>query len=210
MTVPGRIEAAHLLRSLDPPDWFLRHSRAVAEVAAFLAARTALRGIPIDRRLAESAALLHDVDKTLPASNPLRTLPHGQGSARWLEEHGCGELGPAVAGHPITRLLDGTWFEEWLGASRPEERIVAYADKRARQRIVSLDARFASWRRRYPRLDVEGRTLGWDDAAMAEVRDRAGRLEALVCDAAGIRPDGVRRLSWTAAALRATTTASAA
>ena len=53
MTVPDRIEAARLVRSLEPPEWLLRHSRAVAEVAAFLAARTAGRGVAIDRRLAE-------------------------------------------------------------------------------------------------------------------------------------------------------------
>ena len=49
-----------------------RHSRAVAEVAAFLAARTAQQGVPVDRRLAESAALLHDADKALPPDDPLR------------------------------------------------------------------------------------------------------------------------------------------
>jgi hypothetical protein len=75
---------------------------------------------------------------------------------------------------------------------------------------VPLDARFASWRRRYPRLDVEGRTVGWDDAIMAEVRERAGRLEAAVCEVAGVRPEEVRRLPWTTVALRAAVTASAA
>ena len=194
MTVPDRIEAARLVRSLEPPAWFLRHSRAVAEVAAFLAARTAGRGVAIDRRLAESAALLHDADKALPKDDPLRSLGHGHGSARWLEERHHAELGPSVENHPITRLLDGGWFETWIRESRPEDRIVAYADKRARQRIVSLDERFATWRRRHQ---------GWDGDAAAEVRRRAGRLEEIVCEAAGIRPDAVRRLRWTDAALSA-------
>jgi HD domain-containing protein len=194
MTVPDRIEAARLVRSLEPPEWFLRHSRAVAEVAAFLAARTAGRGVAVDRRLAESAALLHDADKALPKDDPLRALGHGHGSARWLEERHHAELGPSVEHHPITRLLDGRWFETWLSESRPEDRIVAYADKRARQRLVSLDQRFASWRRRHG---------GWEGDAATEVRRRAGKLEEIVCDAAGIRPEAVGRLRWTAAALRA-------
>ena len=197
MTVPDRIAAARLVRSLEPPEWFLRHSRAVAEVAAFLAARTAGRGVQIDRRLAESAALLHDADKALPKDDPLRALGHGHGSARWVEEHGHEELGPSVENHTITRTLDGGWFDAWLLESRPEDRIVAYADRRARQRLVSLDDRFAAWRRRHS---------GWDGGVEAEVRQRAGRLEAVVCEAAGIRPEAVRRLRWTAAAFRAAAT----
>jgi putative nucleotidyltransferase with HDIG domain len=195
MTVPDRIEAARLLRSLEPPDWLLRHSRAVAEVAAFLAARTAQRGVPVDRRLAESAALLHDADKALRPDDPLRGLGHGHGSARWLELRGFPELAVAVEHHPVTRLRDGAWFDVWLEASRPEDRIVAYADKRAEQRLVSLDARFADWHRRH------GNTWGHD--AIVEVRKRADRLETIVCGAAAIRPDEVRRQPWTIAALRA-------
>jgi hypothetical protein len=80
---------------------------------------------------------------------------------------------------------------------------VAYADKRARQRMVSLDERFATWRRRHPRLDHDGRAVGWDDQVVRDVRRRARRLEDAVCAAAGIRPEEVRRLSWTAAAFRA-------
>src|SRR6266571_2941707 len=66
MTVPSRSEAASLLLSLDPPAWHERHSRAVAEVAGWLAARAQRAGRTVDRRLVEAAALLHDVDKVLP------------------------------------------------------------------------------------------------------------------------------------------------
>ena len=198
MTVPDRIEAARLVRSLEPPEWLIRHSRAVAEVAAFLAARTAGRGVAIDRRLAESAALLHDADKALPKDDPLRALGHGHGSARWVEERGHEELGPSVEHHPITRMLDGGWFDAWLRESRPEDRIVAYADRRARQRLVSLDDRFASWRRRHPA------------AGRATSRPMSGggpaQLEEVVCEAAGVRPEAVRRLRWTAAAFRVAAT----
>ena len=66
MPVPSRTAAAALLLELDPPPWALRHARAVAEVAGWLAARIDARGTPVDRRLVETAALLHDVDKLLP------------------------------------------------------------------------------------------------------------------------------------------------
>ena len=198
MTVPGRIEAAHLLLSLDPPDWFLRHARAVAEVAAWLAQRTRANGVEVDGPLVEAAALLHDIDKIVPAGDPARTLPHGEGSASWLSARGHGELREAVAGHPVTRLIDGGRAEGMLAAPRPEARIVAYADKRAGQRLESMDERFASWQRRYPG--------GWDEHEAHAVRERAERLEAAVCRDASIHPLQVRRLRWTGPALAAART----
>jgi len=185
------VDAAALLLSLDPPRWFVRHARAVAEVAAWLAARIDAHGTPIDRRLVESAALLHDADKALPSDDPATALPHGDGSAAWLTRLGHPELARAVAGHPVTRFLDGDGYRRWAAFASREERIVAYADKRAGQRLESMDARFASWSRRYPTLD------------MRAVRARADRLESDVCRAAGIEPADVRRLAWTGAAFRA-------
>src|SRR6478752_6858663 len=208
MTVPHRERAAALLCSLDPPPWFLAHARAVAEIAGWLAARIADRGIVVDRHLVEAAALLHDVDKILPSDDSARALPHGEGSAAWLTRHGHPELAWAVAGHPVTRLLDGERYARWAAFASREERIVAYADTRAGQRLESMDARFASWRRRYPRIDADGRDLGWTDADMRAVKVRAERLEADVCRAAGVAPRDVRRLAWTGPALRAARDAS--
>jgi len=202
MTGPGRVEAASLLLSLDPEAWFMRHARAVAEVAGWLAARIDARGVAVDRRLVESAALLHDVDKALPPDDPRRALPHGEGSAEWLTAAGHPELARTVASHPVTRLIDGERFRRWAAFASREERIVAYADKRAGRRLESMDARFASWRSRHP-PSADAHRGTWDEASFASVRQRAGRLEADVCRAAGITPDAVRRLAWTGPALRA-------
>jgi hypothetical protein len=195
MTVPGRVEAASLLLSLDPPGWQVRHARAVAEVAGWLAARIAGRGIAIDRGLVEAAALLHDVDKTLPPDDPARRLRHGDGSADWLTRAGHPELARAVANHPVTRLRDSEPYRRWAAFATREERIVAYADKRAGQRLGSMDARFGSWDRRHP--------TEWTPAERQVVRARADRLEADVCRAAGVEPTDVRRLRWTDRAFRA-------
>jgi hypothetical protein len=195
MTVPGRTAAAALLLSLDPPHWFLAHARAVAEIAGWLARAIDARGIPVDRPAVEAAALLHDVDKALPADDPARALRHGDGSADWLTRQGHPELARLVASHPVTRLVDGEAFRRWAAFASREERIVAYADKRAGQRLESMDARFASWDRRYPGA--------WDEATRSAVRARAARLETDVCRAAGVAPADVRRLAWTGAALHA-------
>jgi hypothetical protein len=203
MTVPGRVEAASLLLSLDPPTWFVRHARAVAEVAGWLAARLEARGIPLDRALVEAAALLHDTDKALPADDPAHALRHGDGSAAWLTRTGHPELARAVANHPVTRLADAEAYRRWAAFATREERIVAYADKRAMQRLVSLDARFARWHRRHPAKVVNGQMTGWDEATYRAIRARAARLEADVCRAAGITPEQVRRIAWTGRALAA-------
>jgi HD domain len=195
VTVPDRPTAAALLLETEPPAWLVRHACAVAEVGAWLAARVAAGGTAVDRHLVEAAALLHDVDKAVAPDHPFRALPHGQGSAAWLAERGCAELGPSVADHPVTRLEDGDRFWEWLAGSSLETRIVAYADKRAGARLESMDDRFASWRRRYPG--------GWDETTARLVRERAVRLERAVCDAAGVEPGDVRRLRWTGPAIRA-------
>jgi len=197
------VEAASLLLSLNPPAWFVRHARAVAEVAAWLAVRMEARGVAVDRRLVESAALLHDADKALPAGDPALDLPHGEGSAAWLTRGGYAELARSVAGHPVTRLLDGEEYRRWAAFASREERIVAYADKRAGQRLESMDARFESWRRRYGEPASDGRNAARDEDPWRAVRVRADRLQADVCRAAGVAPWEVGRLAWTGDALRA-------
>jgi hypothetical protein len=142
------------------------------------------------------------VDKLLSADDPARGLPHGEGSAAWLSRNGHAELARAVAAHPVTRLVDGERYRRWAAFASREERIVAYADKRAGQRLESMDARFVSWQRRYRVDRADGRRLAWDAATLAAVRARAERLEADVCRAAGLAPSDVRRLAWTGNALR--------
>lgn len=165
----------------------LRHVCAVADVAAFLAARTAARGRPVDRRLVETAALLHDVDKLFPPGDSRRAGGHGAAGATWLTEQGWAELAGPVAGHPVGRLLDHEGdAAAWLAAAPLETLIVAYADKRAAQRLEPMAARFARWRRDHP--DRDG-SLGRAWAIAVE-------LEHQVCGAAGVTPPTVGRLRW--------------
>ena len=148
--------------------------------------------------------MLHDVDKLARLKPQIGNLAHAEGSAAWLASQGYPELGPAIVGHPITRLADATWFEEWLAGASPEALIVAYADKRAGGRLESMADRFASWKRRYPPTMLAQRPRDtWTVDTLEAVRFRAERLERCVCDIAAVTPAEVRRLPWTARALAA-------
>jgi hypothetical protein len=204
MTIPGRREAASRLRSLGPSAKFVRHATAIGDIAAFLAFHAQAAGQPINPRLVETAALLHDVDKLASAGAPAH-LRHGDGSAAWLEANGYAELAPVVRDHPVTRLVE-PGFERWSETASLEARIVAYADKRAAQFLAPMDQRFARWRRKYPPGSdrVVKRTGGsaWTEEAFELAEQRARELELAVCAAAEVTPEQVRRLRWSRRALR--------
>jgi putative nucleotidyltransferase with HDIG domain len=185
MAVPTRTEALSLLMSTSPSPRLLQHMTVVAEVASFLAYRATQAGTATDRRMVETAALLHDVDKALPHDHPLRALGHGKAGAAWISEAGHPELARTLAAHPVMRLNDPA-AGDWVTEAPLEERMVAYADKRATQRVVSLEQRFERWERRHP--TYRDRLT----SALAMAR----RLEAGVCEAAGVQPCDVERLRW--------------
>jgi hypothetical protein len=197
VSIPSRVEAVSLLLELDPPDWLVEHSSAVAEVAAFLAARIAERGTALDRTVVEAAALLHDVDKALPDGHPLLRLGHGAAGGAWLTERGHPELAPAVAHHPVKVLGDEAVYPQWAATASLAERVVAYADKRAMQDVVTLDQRFHRWEDRHRERAESIRTA----------RGRAELLQRDVCAAAGLAPDEVQRLPWVRDAMQAVTSA---
>ena len=145
----------------------------------------------------EAAALLHDVDKTLPRDHR-PSGQHGTAGASWLASLGHPELAEAITLHPVTLLVDEDGAARVLTASL-EARIVAYADKRAGQRLQPMAARFARWCRRRPHSRGRG---GWRPEIADRAWQRACELERAVCELAACRPDEVRRLRWTGAALR--------
>ncbi len=190
MSIPTRVEAAAILRSLQPSERLLTHCSAVAEVAAFICAAMAARGVAVNTSVVEAAALLHDVDKALPAADPVRQLGHGRSGAQWLRDHGHPELADAVERHPVTTLSETDSYESWAAQTSLEGRVVSYADKRAMQELGSLDERFDYWNGRYPGSET-----------LRVARERAGRLEQEICAAAGVAPTSIRRLAWVTEAM---------
>jgi putative nucleotidyltransferase with HDIG domain len=163
----------------------LQHVTVVAEVAAFLAYRAGQAGITVDRRLVETAALLHDIDKALPPSDAHKTLGHGAAGAAWLRDAGHPELARPITAHPVTRLAEPD-ARAWAVEAPIEDRIVTYADKRATQRVVSLEQRFERWQRRHPEYHAQ----------LERAYATAELLETTLCGQVGLAPTDVERLRW--------------
>jgi putative nucleotidyltransferase with HDIG domain len=194
VSIPTQIQAASILREFEPSDYLLAHSSAVAEVASFIAHALDRHGAEVDPALVEAAALLHDIGKAPGgehASEMAPGLEHAARGAAWLREHGYADLASAVDQHPVTVIGQAPSYEAWAERAGLAGRIVAYADKRARADLVSLDDRFADWYARHGQSELLDTAL-----------ERTRRLEGELCSAAGVAPAAVRRLSWVAEALR--------
>ena len=125
------------------------------------------------------------------ARRPTRPAPAPRRWVRGLAERArTPELARAVAGPPGHPPGRRGALSAWSAFASREERIVAYADKRAGQRLESMDGASASWARRYPGA--------WDPVTAGRVRGtrRASRGRRLP---GGRRPaDRGPPAGWTA------------
>lgn len=120
------------------------HSLVVARIAEFLAVGLEKKGFAIPVELTISAALLHDIAKSLCLHNDEN---HASKGREICLEHGFHEIASIVEEHVIL----GQAFPD-LPLSAKE--IVYYADKRVNHdQIVSLSARLAYILERYGRGD---------------------------------------------------------
>ena len=129
----------------------------------------------------------------LPEDDPLKALGHGAAGAEWLRQRGYAELARPWRVHPVMelgcsrrRMRHGRTSAGLIG------RVVTYADKRARQDVLSLTDRFARWHENYP-----------DSPRLDEAERRAQRWNAKSASSQVFRPSEVTRLAWVKGALRA-------
>jgi len=185
MAVPDREEAGRILAGRRLPAGIVRHSEGVARVAVAAARLVAAAGVPLDVRVVEAAALLHDIDKPRTRASG---EPHGEVGARMLEAMGFGELAAAVSSHPVSCLLDEDRFPRgW------EPVIVSLADKHVEQAFLTIDERLDSMAERYPEYREE----------IEAARRPAHALESELAEVAGLDVEEVvRRLrkAWEAGA----------
>ena len=124
-------------------------------------------GIPVEIRLVEVAALLHDIDK--PQTRAGQGV-HGQVAAERLTEMGFAELAAPVASHPATCLLDDRCFPRgWPSV------LVAIADRHVAQEFMTVDERIDDMARRHPTYA----------ASIEAARQPAHDLEGELCEAVG-------------------------
>jgi putative nucleotidyltransferase with HDIG domain len=142
MAVPGLDHAREILAGFDLPNGIVVHSEGVRRVAAEAARLVRKAGIPIDVRLVEVAALLHDIDKLQSRASGEE---HGILGARWLSEMGYSELAIPVASHPLRCLLDAERYPiGWPSV------LVSLADKHVGQGFMTIDERLDEMIERYP------------------------------------------------------------
>src|SRR5919106_5687398 len=142
MAVPDLATARRVLGEAGLPDGIVVHSEGVRRVAVAAAGMVVEAGIPLDGRLVEAVALLHDIDKARIRRDGGE---HGVTGARMLTEMGYDELAIPVASHPLSSLLDDERFPiGWPSV------LLAVADRHVAQEFVTVDERIDDMIRRHP------------------------------------------------------------
>jgi CTP:molybdopterin cytidylyltransferase MocA len=160
-TLPDGGRCLELLRQRGTPGTTVSHSRAVAAVAAALAAALNERGRLLCVPLVTAAALLHDVARDQPQ--------HAEAGADLLENAGYARVAAIVRRHMA--LGDD-------GGDVGEAQVVYLADKLVEgDRLVGLDERFASRLERFANYPA---ALAGVTARKQEAEAVLGRVESVL------------------------------
>ena len=177
--VPTYTQAISLWKTYNLPEQKQHHCLLVAKLALFFASKMKeKKQIIMQTDLLLAAALLHDIDKNIPAKVGER---HPDTGVRILKEINMDEVANVVRTHPLHAILDvriapKTW----------EEKLLFFADKMTKYETISVDARFALWRAE----ELSKEEVSILDAAYPKVKE----LEQFVCTTIGLTPDKVIEL----------------
>ena len=135
--IPSRPECLAILAKNKTPSNVIEHSEAVCKVAEEIAGNLIKKGIKVNKKLVVAAALLHDVVR--------EKENHVLEGAKLIRKMGFPEVADVISKHSLHGIEDP--------AKQPrtyEEKIVFYADKRAKGgKIVSMEERFKDLKERY-------------------------------------------------------------
>ena len=137
MRIPSKEECLRILAGNKTKFNIIEHCKAVCKVAEEIAGNLINNGIKVNKTLVVAAALLHDVERL--------KKNHVIEGANLIRKLGFPEVAEVMSKHSLHGIEDP--------AKQPhtyEEKIVFYADKRAKgSEIVSLGERFRDLEERY-------------------------------------------------------------
>mgnify|MGYP001570537458 CR=1 FL=1 len=137
--IPSKKECLAILEKNKTLSNVIEHSKAVCKFAEDIAEKLIKKGIKVNKKLVIAAALLHDIEREKDN--------HVIEGAKLLKSMGFPEVAEIVEKHTLHAI-------EELGnqLKTAEEKIVFYADKRAKgSKIVSLVERMEDLEKRYNR-----------------------------------------------------------
>jgi uncharacterized protein len=143
MNIPTTQQCLELLRSNNTPRNIIEHCQAVSAFAVSLAEKLEKKGVRLNKRLVEAAALLHDIEKL--------KLHHIKAGYDFILSHGYPEVAETVKTHGLENLNDPSFVPTTI-----EQKIVFYSDKRIHNTAtVPLKQRFDYIRKRYNTPEIE-------------------------------------------------------
>ena len=137
MNIPSKEECLKILKDNKTPSNVIEHSKAVCEFALELTNKLGKKGTKINKKLVIAASLLHDI-KRVEDNHIIKGV-------NLLNKLGFPEIAIIIKKHGLSNI-----HKEEYKPKTIEEKIVFYADKRARgNKIVSLKERFDDLKARY-------------------------------------------------------------
>lgn len=135
--IPTREECLQILINNKTPLNVIGHCKAACKAAEEVADNLIGKGIKLNKELVVAAALLHDIERN--KNN------HINKGVRLLKRMGFPEIAKVIKKHSLYQVEENDVQPKTI-----EEKIVFYADKRAKgSKIVSLEERFKDLKKRY-------------------------------------------------------------
>jgi putative nucleotidyltransferase with HDIG domain len=178
MDIPSKKECYQLIREMEMMEHIVAHSVQVCRVALLLADHLTACNLPLNRKLIQASALLHDITKT-------RSFKTGENHALTGDDHLSG-LGYPQVGRIVGQHVK---LNSYFASDTPDEaEIVNYADKRVlHDAIVSLEQRMDYIIQRYGKAPEHRQRLRY-------IRDKSEEMEERIFRYVPFSPESLPRL----------------
>lgn len=179
--IPDENQAKKLWETYHLPVRKQQHVTLVGRVVLFFARQleTHHATVSIDKKLLYAAALLHDIDTSVPPAPGER---HPDTAVRILREENMNEVADIVVTHSVHAILDPA-----IAPKTWEEKLLFLSDKMVKNEIGTVEQRFALWR---------AEKLPQDEQDMLDsCYPLVLSLERTMCTAIGVAPRDIAKLA---------------